>query len=134
MTSLITASNSWHNDRQVYEMALSEFEAKRIEKEVDAFMEQRRPPVHVRPELDLGYRIKGQSVEIFEVRPLWNNPAKKIEEPVAKATYVKAKKVWRVYWQRADLKWHRYEPDPEVDSLQEFLGLVDRDEYACFFG
>ena len=115
-------------------MALSEFEIKRIEKEVGAFVEQRRPPKHIRPELDLGYRVKGQSVEIFEIRPLWNNPAEKIEEAVAKATYVKTQKVWRVYWQRADLKWHRYDPDPEVNSLQEFLSLVDRDEYACFFG
>jgi hypothetical protein len=115
-------------------MPLSEFEIKRIEKDVSAFVERRRPPAHIRAKLDIGYRIKGQSVEIFEVRPLWDNPAEKIKVPVAKATYVKTQKVWRVYWQRADLKWHRYDPDPEVDSLQEFLSLVDRDEYACFFG
>ncbi|MGH8716972.1 MAG: DUF3024 domain-containing protein [Burkholderiales bacterium] len=30
--------------------------------------------------------------------------------PVAKATYVKAQDVWKVFWQRADLKWHRYDP------------------------
>ncbi len=115
-------------------MALSEFEAKKIEKEVGAFVEKRRPPPHIRPELDLGFRVKGQSVEIFEIRPLWNNPKERIEEPVAKATYVKTQRVWKVYWQRADLKWHRYDPDPEVDTLSEFLDLVDRDECACFFG
>jgi hypothetical protein len=114
-------------------MALSEFELKKIEKEVGLFVERRRPPPHVRPQLDLGFRIKGQSVEIFEIRPLWKNPEKKIEESVAKATYVKTEKLWRVYWQRADLKWHRYEPNPAVDSLEEFLALVDHDEYACFF-
>ena len=53
---------------------------------------------------------------------------------MAKATYVKKQNVWKVYWQRADLKWHRYDPDPEVPSLQAFLDLVDRDEHACFFG
>ena len=115
-------------------MALSEFETKKIEKEVSAFVEKRRPPPQLRNQLDLGYRVKGQSVEIFEIRPLWRHPGEKIEQPVAKATYVKKQKVWKVYWQRADLKWHRYEPDPEVITLQEFLGLVDRDEYACFFG
>jgi hypothetical protein len=115
-------------------MALSEFETKKIEKEVAAFVEKRRPPPHIRPELDLGFRVKNQSVEIFEIRPLWDNPEERIEEPVAKATYVKTQRVWKVYWQRADLKWHRYDPDPEVDTLSEFLGLVDRDEYACFFG
>ena len=115
-------------------MALSEFETKKIEKEVSAFVEKRRPPPQLRDELDLGYRVKGQSVEIYEIRPLWRHPGEKIEQPVAKATYVKKQKVWKVYWQRADLKWHRYEPDPEVITLQEFLGLVDRDEYACFWG
>ncbi len=115
-------------------MALSEFETKKIEKEVGAFVEKRRPPPHVRSELDLGFRIKGQSVEIFETRSLWNNPEEKIEGPVAKATYVKRYQVWKVFWQRADLKWHRYDPNPEVETLEEFLGLVDRDEYACFFG
>ena len=115
-------------------MALSELETRRVEKDVGAFVEKRRPPPHIRNELDLGFRVKGQSVEIFEVRPLWSDPKEKIEEPVAKATYVKTQKVWKVYWQRADLKWHRYDPDPEVKTLQEFLRLVDRDEYACFFG
>jgi hypothetical protein len=115
-------------------MALSEFEIKKIEKEVESFVEKRRPPPHIRDELDLGFRVKSQNVEIFEIRPLWRHPGEKIEQSVAKATYVKTQKVWKVYWQRADLKWHLYDPDPEVKTLQEFLGLVDRDEYACFFG
>lgn len=115
-------------------MVLSQSETQKYEKEVRAFVEKRRPPQHIRDELDLGFRLKGQSVEIFEIRPLWRSPSEKIEEAVAKATYVKTKKVWKVYWQRADLKWHRYDPDPEVPSLQEFLAIVDRDEYACFFG
>ena len=115
-------------------MALSEFELKKCEKEVRAFVEKRRPAPHIRDELDLGFRVNGQSVEIFEIRPLWRYPGEKIEQAVAKATHVKTQKVWKVYWQRADLKWHRYDPDPEVSTLHEFLALVDRDECACFFG
>lgn len=115
-------------------MALSEFETKKIEKEVRAFVEKRRPPPRIRPELDLGFRVKGQSVEIFEVRPRWRHPEEKIEHPVAKATFVKTQRIWKVYWQRADLKWHGYEPNPQVETLEEFLAVVDRDEYACFFG
>lgn len=115
-------------------MALSEFETKKYEKLVSAFVEKRRPPAHIRNELDLGFRIKGQSIEIFEIRQMWDNPNEKIEEPVAKTTYVKTQKTWKVFWQRADLKWHRYDPVPEVSSLDEFLEIVDRDDYACFFG
>ena len=115
-------------------MAFSEFEKWRYEKAVARYVEKKRPPAHIRPELDLGYKLEGQSVEIFEIRPLWDNPEKKIEEAVAKATYVKSKRVWKVYWQRADLKWHRYDPDPEVNSIEEFLDVVERDEHCCFYG
>ena len=115
-------------------MAPSDFEKKKCEKLVGEFVERRRPPPHIRKELDLGFRVKGQSVEIFEIRPMWREPDKIIEEAVAKATYVKTQRVWKVYWQRADLKWHSYDPNPEVNSLEEFLDIVDKDQYACFFG
>jgi hypothetical protein len=115
-------------------MAVSEFEEKKYEKIVRQYVEKHRPPVHIRDQVDLSFRMKGQSVEIFEIRPLWNNPNKKIEEPVAKATYVKSKNIWKVFWQRADLKWHRYDPAPEAKTLEEFLDVVEKDEYACFFG
>jgi hypothetical protein len=115
-------------------MALSEFELKKCEKLVSEFVNKRRPPVHIRNELDLGFRVKGQCIEIFEIRPMWRDPDKMIEEMVAKATWVNTQKSWMVYWQKADLKWHRYDPNPEVVSLEEFLEIVDRDEHACFFG
>ena len=116
------------------DMALSEFERKRFERIVGAFIEKRRPPPHVRPKLDLGFRIAGQSVELFEVRPRYDKPSEKLEHAFAKATYVKAQDAWRVFWQRADLKWHRYDPAPEVPSLEDFLALVQEDKHACFFG
>ena len=115
-------------------MALSEFEIKKCEKLVGKFIKKHRPPAHIRNELDLGYRIKGQSIEFFEIRPVWRNPDEKIEEAVAKTSCVKTRRTWNVYWQSADLKWHRYDPDPELGSLEEFQEIVDRDEYACLFG
>jgi len=115
-------------------MALTEFEEKKCEKLVRQFVEKRRPPAYMRNKLDLSFRVQGQSVEIFEIRPMWREPNKKIEGPVAKATYVRTSKVWKVYWQRADLKWHSYKPNPQVKTLEKFLEVVDRDEYGCFFG
>ena len=76
----------------------------------------------------------GRSVEIFEIRAGWEDPALKHEEAVAKARYLKTRNVWLVYWKRADLKWHRYDPAPEVRTIDAFLKLVDEDEYACFYG
>ena len=115
-------------------MSFSEFEKKRIEKILGRYIEKNRPPENVRDQVDLSYKISGQSVEIFEIRPVWNDPNEKIEEPIAKATYVTSRDIWKVFWQRADLKWHRYDPDPEVASIEEFVELVENDDYACFFG
>ncbi len=115
-------------------MALNDIERKRVEKLVGAFIEKRRPPPHIRPELDLGFRISGHSVELFEIRPQWDQPEIIREHAYAKATFVRTQGVWKIYWKRADLKWHGYEPNPEVVSIEEFLAVVDKDEYACFFG
>lgn len=115
-------------------MPFSEFEIRKYEKVVGQFIKKRRPPPHIRSQVDLAFRVDGQSVEIFEVRPVWRKPEKKMEHPVAKATYVKTQRIWRIYWKRADLKWHCYEPNPEVGTIEDFIALVDKDEYACFFG
>jgi hypothetical protein len=79
-------------------MVFSEFERKKYEKAFEAFMEKRRPAAKIRDQVDLGYRITGQSVEIFEIRALWDDPAQKIEAAIAKATFVKKHNVWQVFW------------------------------------
>lgn len=115
-------------------MTLSGIETKTIEKAIAAFMEKRRPAISIRSKLDLGYRISGQSLELFEIRPKWDKPEIVLEHAFAKTTYVRTQKVWKIFWMRADLKWHSYEPVPEVNSVEKFLAVVDRDEYSCFFG
>ena len=115
-------------------MAISEFEIKRCEKEIEKFLAIHRPPAHIRNEVDIGYRIKDQSVEIFEIRPHWKEPSEKMETPVAKTTYVKRQGVWKVFWHMSDMKWHGYKPTPEVSSIEEFLALVGEDKHCCFFG
>jgi hypothetical protein len=115
-------------------MALSEIELKRCEKEIEAFLGRRRPPAHIRDELDVGYRVDGQSVEVFEIRPQFSDPAVKQETPIAKATFVRTKGRWRVFWMRQDQRWQSYEPKAEVNTLGEFLNALDRDEHCCFWG
>ena len=115
-------------------MAFSEFETRRIEKLVGRFVEKRRPSAPMRQFLDLGYRVGERSVEVFEIRPMWQNPNERIEQAVAKATYDSGRGVWAVYWQRGDLTWCPYDPEPEVRGLEAFIALLDDDRHACFFG
>jgi len=116
-------------------VALTELEAARVRKALNGFVELRRPPPQIRQEVDLTFRISGQSVEILEVRKAWGGgPGEKIEHPVAKATYARSSRRWRVFWLRQDMKWHSYKPVPDVATIEEFVALVHEDRNACFFG
>jgi len=101
---------------------------------LEVFLDKRRPPEDIRDKMDFDYKIENQSVIFFEVRPHWQKKDEKIESPIAKTTWVKAQKCWKIYWMRADLKWHSYQPVPKVDTIEEFLSIVDNDAYGCFWG
>jgi len=47
---------------------------------------------------------------------------------------VRAVRRWRVFWMRHDMKWHTYQPVPDVATIEEFVALVREDRNACFFG
>lgn len=93
-----------------------------------------RPRPEIRSQLDIGYEIQDQSVILQEIRPSWENPREIKRYGFAKTTYVKDKNIWKVFWQRADLKWHSYEPNPTVKQLTDFLELVEEDKHHCFKG
>lgn len=57
-----------------------------------------------------------------------------LESECIKMTFVRTKAVWQIYWMRADMKWHSYEPDSVVSSFDECLNVLKADEYGCFFG
>ena len=117
------------------QVALTELERARVRKTVGAFVAGRRSPQHLRQKADLAFRLSGQSVEIFEVRAAYGGePGERIELPVAKATYVRSVRRWRVYWLRQDMRWHSYKPTPDVATIEEFVTLVREDRNSCFFG
>src|SRR5689334_10883917 len=98
------------------------------------FWAKRRPPLHLRSKVMEGQRIEGYEIELFLSRPRFLDSSRWIEHPIAKTRFVISRKVWRVFWPRADMKWHRYDPQPEVPGFEEFLNLVQEDPYHCFWG
>ena len=48
-----------------------------------------------------------------------------------KMTFVKSQNIWKLYWMRADLKWHLYE---EYTNLDELLEELKTDPNGCFWG
>ena len=117
-------------------MAFDDLQHARVKREVEKFLNRKRPPEHVRDQLDLGYAIDvdNQSVEIFEIRPDWRNPEEVMRTPAAKVRYVKSRDIWKLYWMRGDGKWHEYEPVPSVGALEKALEFVEEDANCCFWG
>jgi hypothetical protein len=115
-------------------MAIDAIQTIDIIEVMENYIQNKRPPQEIRAQLDVGYKIEGQSITIFEIRPQWNDPGIIREHPVAKTTFVKSKKHWKLFWMRADLKWHGYQPVPFVKKIKDFVRIVDEDAYGCFWG
>ena len=114
-------------------MAISEFEIFKIEKAAKKFCSDRNknyPP----DQLYIDYRIEDQILYLFEVRPQWNDPSKKIESITAKFWYIKKDRVWKLYRQRQNMKWELYEPNGQNKDLEVLLALVWEDPNCCFWG
>lgn len=106
-----------------------------IIEQLENFVSRLRPKnEETRKKLDFGYNIDDQSIFLLEIRPDWINPAVIRQRPFAKATYIKSRDIWKIFWIRANGKWYSYEPTPVIMSLKQFLEIVETDEHHCFFG
>ena len=115
-------------------MSISAFDRAAVEAEVAELLEQIRPPVEMRNQLDFLARIEKQSVVLLEKRPYWRNPKEFTEREFAKATFQNKTQDWSVYWMRASGKWELYPPHETAKSLKEWFQVVSEDDNGCFFG
>jgi hypothetical protein len=120
-------------EKGVRAMALSEFELFRIKKEVGGFC-SRRVPEHLHNQVRLEHDIEKHTVIIYEARPNFKKPDIITRIPIAKLTYVAARKIWKLYWQKANGKWCKYEPKESDRELKVLIEEINQDPYACFFG
>ncbi len=105
-----------------------------IKKIMDEFIDQIRPSEEIRSKIDIGYKIEAPSVFILEIMPQWDNPTIIRQFPLAKATFVKTKNLWKIFWKIGNGSWFAYSPKPEVNTLQAFNEIVKKDEHYCFWG
>lgn len=88
----------------------------------------------VAAQLRHGYRIEGYSVVLFESRPAYRPPHDWHDRDVAKFRFVKTKRMWELFCQFRDLKWHTYEPLPESSDLDVLVAEVRNDPTGIFWG
>ena len=80
----------------------------------------------------VGFRIKGTEVVLFEERPGFQRAKEWHEQAVAKFRFVGTQKLWRLYCQHRDLRWHSYEA--RTPNFQKLLDEVAADPTGIFWG
>ena len=114
-------------------MAFDDLELRRIANTVGAMCRRHSPP-QFENELKFVYEVDGHNVSVYEVRPRWDNPREQTKIGVARFKFVRARKEWKLYWMRRDLKWHLYDPSEIPKDLESLVKVVDEDRNGAFFG
>lgn len=114
-------------------MELSEFEIRRIEKLFRGFCEK-RVPAHLRDRIRVEFRIRGDEVELFESRPLYNDPQTWVSTRVARFKKSTGSGNWVLYWADRDAQWKRYLPCEPRRDIEALLQAVEQDAIGTFWG
>lgn len=78
-------------------------------------------------------RVSNGYVVGFRRQP-WSQqlgPQEPYLEECVKIQYVKSRDAWKLYWKRADLKWHGY---GEYSDFEDAIKEINTDPHGCFFG
>lgn len=102
--------------------------------QIKQYIEEIRPPKEMRDQVDISYFFKIGIVQIFEIRPKWDDPKVKEEFPIARVKHVKNKNIWRIYWMDSHEEWIKYQPNFEVDTFLKVIQIIKKDEHGCFWG
>jgi hypothetical protein len=115
-------------------MSFSELELKRIDATVGDLCRRASPAEHA-DKLRYVYDIDGHAVSLMEERPPWDStPGDWTRLGIARFRFFRSRGEWQLYWMRADLKWHVYEPIEPTPDLASLVRVVEQDQYCAFFG
>lgn len=114
-------------------MAFTSTELHQINTIVGGMVGRRRPPEHLRDQMDIELEIDGHRVRIYTVRPRWSDPSRIVRSAVAQFTYTRTRDVWKLYWMPRDGTWHAWDPDENTGTLAELVRVVDEDRHGGFW-
>ena len=114
-------------------MSLPELIRRMVEDKLGEYCRRRFPP-HLRDQVRLGFKFRGNTATLFEERPVFGIPDKWVDIPVAQFRFAADRKEWTLYCADRNSRWHEYldtEPTADLDAL---LREVDDDPTGIFWG
>ena len=104
-----------------------------VDKDLAAFCD-RKFPLHVRDRVWATYKWRGDSVTLFEWRPLFDRPQESVDIKVAQFRYEAVRGFWSLFCADRNGKWHRYDAFPSSKRISDLLEEVNEDPTGIFWG
>ena len=114
-------------------MTIPPIQKQLAQKQLDTFCKTRIPE-EIKHAIQLTYTIEKNTIILIEKRPLWNDPTKWSELPVAIMIFEKESMTWKLYWIRSNGKKELYTNLPPQTDLQKCIDEVDKDPLCTFWG
>jgi Protein of unknown function (DUF3024) len=114
------------------DMALSEFEKKRIERLFAGWC-AKRVPLHVQDRFRVEFEVRGNEVKLFEARPHWQDAGSWIASKVARFKKDETTNCWQLFSAGRDGRWRLFEPYPISINIAKLLAVVEKDSTGIFW-
>jgi hypothetical protein len=94
-----------------------------------------RVPPHVRNEVRLTHKFRGNSITIYEERVPWRKDMKEwTSHSLAQIRYDEKTGKWSLYCADRNSKWHKYYGLGPTQDLDVILNEIDKDPTGIFWG
>lgn len=114
-------------------MALPDLQRQLVDSLVGNYCKN-KVPAHLREELFNDYKIRGNSVVIFESRRNWQDHSLRTEIVVAQFRFDSKTSKWALYCADRNSRWHIYDLVVPTKNLQELIDQVEEDKTGIFWG
>ncbi len=104
-----------------------------VETKLEAYAERKIPP-EMREKIRLSWELQGNTVTLYEERPVTNSPDAWGKLAVARFRSNPERTGWTLYCAGAEGKWHEYEDAGPAGSIDALIEEVDADPTRIFWG
>lgn len=94
---------------------------------------ERRVPAELSNEIKIDYKIRGNSVTLFESRPYWNDSSKWYKLKIVQFRFNPEENIWTLYCADRNERWHLYIDAESSLNLDDLLREVDKDPTGIFW-
>jgi hypothetical protein len=114
-------------------MPLSQFTRTLVEARLSKYCSERIPSQAL-AQVRLSFKIRGNSVTLFEERPAFQYPSNWATISIAQFRFDDQTKKWSLYCRYRNAKWHFYRVFKPSADFDDLLKEVDKDPTGIFWG